>query len=400
MKAILKRNKPLLFLPLVLIPFIVLIFYILGGGENPKEEGQNPAITDTVRSANYNLPEADRSIEIIDKTEAAVSTNEITLSHDYNILGEGAEGRIDTAKQEPVLSEKAETDIADNEPSGIAPESNTTDPEQLLKHIEQRQQQIRGELESGKAVGFGAHAKASFSGQNKKKEQAGNETSGVKQQEPAIPATGIEELDRVFRQNACLSKANDSLSFQLKQAQAIQQNQEEEKKRYTALEKSQQSAFKPSEQKGSLLKAEVYETATVLTGNRVKLRLLEDGWLNGAKIPKGTFLYGTCAVTNERLQINIRQIPVNGNFIPVDITVYDLDGLAGLYVPDNAARKIAKEVGSSTNTSSMFGVTGNPLTYAGIQAADRTAQSLFRLVRIKKVTVKKNTLVFLINKPK
>ena len=149
-----------------------------------------------------------------------------------------------------------------------------------------------------------------------------------------------------------------------------------------------------------MLKAEIYETATVLTGNRVKLRLMDDGWLNGVKIPKGTFLYGTCEVANERLQITIRQIPVREHFISVDITIYDLDGLAGLYVPDNAARKVSKEVGSSANTSSMFGVAGNPLTYAGIQAADRTAQSLLRTVRIKKVTVKKNTLVWLINKPK
>lgn len=400
MKVILKRNKPLLFLPLVLIPFIVLIFYILGGGENPKEGGQNPAITDTVRGANYNLPEADRSIEIIDKTEAAVSTNEITLSHDYNILGESAEGRIDTAKQEPVLSEKAEAGIADNEPFGTLPESNTTDPEQLLKHIEQRQQQIRGELESGKAVESEPHEKASCSRQNRKTERVTQATSSQKQQEPVIPVTGIEELDRVFRQNTTLSKQNDSLRAQLIQSQAILQKQEEERNKKANLEKTGQSAFKPKEQISSILKAEVYETATVLTGNRVKLRLLEDGWLNGIKIPKGTFLYGTCAVTNERLQINIRQIPVSGNFISVDITVYDLDGLAGLYVPDNAARKVAKEVGSSTNTSSMFGVTGNPLTYAGVQAADRTAQSLLRLVRVKKVTVKKNTLVFLINKPK
>ena len=81
------------------------------------------------------------------------------------------------------------------------------------------------------------------------------------------------------------------------------------------------------------------------------------------------------------------QIPVQDNFLPVDLSIHDLDGMEGLYVPDNAARKVAKEVGSSTNTSSMFGVTGNPLTYAGVLAADRTAQSLLRMVRLKKVTV-------------
>jgi hypothetical protein len=97
------------------------------------------------------------------------------------------------------------------------------------------------------------------------------------------------------------------------------------------------------------------------------------------------------------LHIHVTQVPVHDNFLPVDLSIHDLDGLAGLYVPDNAARKVAKEVGSSTNTSSLFGVTADPLTYAGVRAADRTAQSLFKMARLKKVTIKKNTLVYLIN---
>ena len=109
-------------------------------------------------------------------------------------------------------------------------------------------------------------------------------------------------------------------------------------------------------------------------------------------------MYGICKAENERLQIAVTQIPVKEKFVPVEISVCDLDGLPGLYVPDNASRKVAKEVGSSANTSSMFGVTNNPLTYAGIQAADRTAQSLLKMIKIKKVTIKKNTLVYLINK--
>ena len=149
-----------------------------------------------------------------------------------------------------------------------------------------------------------------------------------------------------------------------------------------------------------MIEAEVYETTTVLTGNRVKLRLLEEAWLNGVKIPINTFLYGICEVSNERLQIEVMQIPVGEKFVPVQVTVCDLDGLPGLYVPDNASRKVAKEVGSSTNTSSMFGFTNNPLTYAGVQAADKTAQAIFRMIKIKKVTIKKNTLVYLINKSK
>ena len=90
-------------------------------------------------------------------------------------------------------------------------------------------------------------------------------------------------------------------------------------------------------------------------------------------------------------------MPVGEDFLPVKLAIHDLDGLQGLYVPDNVARKISQEVGVSTNTSSMLGVTNNPLTYAGIRAADRTAQTLLKRVRQKKVTVKKNTLVYIIN---
>lgn len=400
MKLALKRNKPLLFLPLVMIPFIVLIFYILGGGKNPKGKDQSQDRQDTVRGANYNLPEADRSIEIIDKTEGSLSPDEITLTRDYNILGESAALKADSSAEELGSYQTYEKITTDNESSGIAAENNITDPEQLLKHIQRRQLQIRSELETGKQREPGFQSTASDPGLTKGSEP--DKGAKVKTERPVSPVTetGIEELDRVFRQNVYLAKLNDSLSFQLKQAHATRQKQEEGKNRYMALENAGQSAFKPKEQPGSMLKAEIYETAIVLTGNRVKLRLLEDGWLNGVKIPKGTFLYGICEVANERLQIKIRQIPVREHFIPVDITICDLDGLAGLYVPDNAARKVAKEAGSSANTSSMFGVAGNPLTYAGIQAADRTAQSLLRTVRIKKVTVKKNTLVWLINKPK
>ena len=74
--------------------------------------------------------------------------------------------------------------------------------------------------------------------------------------------------------------------------------------------------------------------------------------------------------------------------------------MEGLYVPDNATRKVYQEVGSSTNTSSLMGVTNDPLTYAGIRAADRAAQTMLKRVRLKKATVKKNTLVYLINQNK
>jgi len=400
MQKYLKRNKPLLFLPLVLIPFIVLIFYILGGGENPGSEQTVEQSAKARPGANYELPDADHKLEIRDKTELDQSSGDITMTHDYNILGDDGESKIDS------VGHGDPTKISEDASNGPSKETelaiNTSDPDELLKHIQRREEQIRTELESGEDTKAEARPKASVDKAVSKnlakvvKSPKASENESV----PTLPVTGIEELDQVFRQNQQLSRQNDSLKLNLQKAEAFQKQVEAEREQSFKLQKGSTSVFKPSTVESSRLKAEVYETTTVLTGNRLKLRLLDDATITGIRLPAGSFLYGTCEVANERLRIAIHQLPVGDSFIPVDISVYDLDGMKGLYVPDNASRKVMKEVGSSTNTSSMFGVTGNPLTYAGVQAADRTAQSLLRMIRIKRVTIKKNTQVWLINQSK
>ena len=392
MKAYLKRNKPLLFLPLVLIPFIVLIFYILGGGTKKEKEEEQQKQQQAVKGANYTLPDADKSVAIYDKMDNYSSKKEVTTSHDYNIAGEADSLATEESPEEEILSEErllsGKRNLYKSDPVPAIEQEPSVD---LLAHIRQKEQTVREDLENSQSKSGNSHLE--------QQSDAVKETTG-KKASPELPVTGIEELDNVFRQNSKLAKQNDSLSIRLKESTVKNEKLEAEKNNRSTLEKIGTSGFKPKDMAVPVIEAEVYETTTVLTGNRVKLRLLEEAWLNGVKIPANTFLYGTCEVSNERLQIEVQQIPIGEKFVPVAITVCDLDGLPGLYVPDNASRKVAKEVGSSANTSSMFGVSNNPLTYMGMQAADRTAQSLLKMIRIKKVTVKKNTLVYLINKSK
>jgi conjugative transposon TraM protein len=394
MKAYLKRNKPLLFLPLVLIPFIVLIFYVLGGGEKPEKEEQKQKEKQVAKGANYTLPDADKSVAIYDKMDNYSAQKAVTSTHDYNITGEPdsiPEEIVEEAMtEEQLLSGKK--NLYQNDP---VPEMNTDVSTDLLAHIRQKEKKVREDLENSQTEAKSKDEDAASNSAGKDKRES-NDQKGSS----AIAPTGIEELDKVFRQNSRLAKQNDSLNIRLNEISVKNEKLEAEKNKHATLEKGGKSGFKPKDTAVPVIEAEVYETTTVLTGNRVKLRLLEEAWLNGVKIPVNTFLYGICEVTNERLQIEVLQIPVGEKFVPVQVSVCDLDGFPGLYVPDNASRKVAKEVGSSANTSSMFGVSNNPLTYMGMQAADRTAQSLLKMIRIKKVTVKKNTLVYLINKSK
>lgn len=395
MKAYLKKNKPLLFLPLVLIPFIVLIFYVLGGGEKKGKEEQKQKEQQAVKGANYTLPDADKSVAIYDKLDNYSSKKEVTTSHGYNIAGESDSTNEETLADETLTEEKLLSEKKHLYKNDPVPELNADVSTDLLAHIRQKEKKVREDLENSQAEAKSQNEDVDSNQDEKDKKQSDDQKGST-----SIAPTGIEELDKVFRQNSRLAKQNDSLNIRLKETTSVNQKLEAEKNKRSTLEKGGKSGFKPKETAVPVIEAEVYETTTVLTGNRVKLRLLEEAWLNGVKIPVNTFLYGICEVSNERLQIEVLQIPVGEKFVPVEVTVCDLDGLPGLYVPDNASRKVVKEVGSSANTSSMFGVSNNPLTYMGMQAAYRTAQSLLKMIRIKKVTIKKNTLVYLINKSK
>jgi conjugative transposon TraM protein len=400
MKTFLKKNKAALILPLALIPFVVLIFYILGGGEKEGSETDKEVENKTSKGINYILPEAESSIEIFDKMDA-YQKNEVIATQDYDILGgkdstgqmnEPAAGGMDSLQAYPALAQAQNLDGSTN----------------LLEHIKQKEESINKELSTQDENTTDGNRQKSENGYQKKTK--GTPSRQAESNKPLIQEgkheqagtnfnyTGIGELDKVFDENLVLNRQNDSLKFYLLQTKSQLSEIEKVKNASFSLDKKQVSVFnKRGEQIIAPLKAEIYETETVLDGNRVKLRLLEDAQINGLEITKNSFVYGICKINNERLHIEITQLPVGESFLPVKLSIHDLDGLPGLYVPDNAARKVTKEVGASTNTSSMFGVSNDPLAYAGIRALDRTAQTLLKSVRLKRVTVKKNTLVYLIN---
>ena len=85
-----------------------------------------------------------------------------------------------------------------------------------------------------------------------------------------------------------------------------------------------------AETAGNTIQAVVHEDQTLVTGAVIKLRLLDGIYVNGKMIPKGSFVYGTCALNNERLEVKITSIRYLNNILPVALAVYDLDGMEGL----------------------------------------------------------------------
>ena len=408
MKNYLIKNWPLLFLPLVMIPFIVLIFYILGGGSAPANEKNVDQPTTSKDGINYQLPEADRTIGIVDKMEAAQSQSDRIATRDYHIETDEGLPLITFGEDSTTLPDdtKSENRADRNGSKGSNHSAETNSQDHLMAHIKRQEAQVKLEMEQAAkdTATFGKGEMTKQVGQpatlNNDKQQ---QEPKSKSKEPDHHPSGIDEVEALYNRSLALERQNDSLSFRLKEANQREEKRALDQARSYSLDKTGGSLSAKDKSTAAIpgaIRAEIYETATVLTGNRVKIRLLEDTRLNGREIRRNTFVYGICRIDNERLQIEVQQIQTDGQFLPVKITVCDLDGLPGLYVPDNALRKVTKEVGGSANTSSMVGFTGNPLTYASVQAADRAARTVLQVVKQKKVTIKKNTLVYLINKTK
>ncbi|WP_444660055.1 conjugative transposon protein TraM [Flavobacterium columnare] len=152
------------------------------------------------------------------------------------------------------------------------------------------------------------------------------------------------------------------------------------------------------------IKACVHETQTVIGETGVRLRLLETAQTSRCTIPKGTIITANAKLEGGRLQLKVTSIEFEGNIIPVDITIYDLDGQQGLYVPYspemNALTEMAGNMSQQSGTSLML------TQSAGQQVASDLSRGVVqgisgyfsKKVKTPKVTLKAGHQVFLVSK--
>jgi len=152
------------------------------------------------------------------------------------------------------------------------------------------------------------------------------------------------------------------------------------------------------------IKACVHETLTVVGETGVRLRLLEPAKTPVRIIPQGTIVTANAKFQNGRLQLKITSIEWEGNIIPVDITIYDLDGQQGLYVPYspeiNALTEMAANMSQTSGTSIMMTQNAGQQVAADLsRGVVQGISSYFaKKIRTPKVTLKAGHQVFLVSK--
>ena len=152
------------------------------------------------------------------------------------------------------------------------------------------------------------------------------------------------------------------------------------------------------------VKACIQETQTIIGESGVRLRLLETAQTPNRTIPEGTLLTAIAKFQGGRLQLKVISIELDGNIIPVDITIYDLDGQQGLYVPYspemNALTEMAGNMSQTSGTSLMLTQSAGHQVAADLSRGVVQGISGYfsKKVKTPKVTIKAGYQVFLVSK--
>lgn len=156
-----------------------------------------------------------------------------------------------------------------------------------------------------------------------------------------------------------------------------------------------------------LIKAMIDKTTKSTDGTRLRFKLLDDVIVENVKLLKGTYLYGTVSgFGSQRVKAKISSILVGDKFLKVDLSVYDVDGMEGFYVPEssfrdfvqNAAAGVASQQIQFSNNSSGTGFNAENFALQALQNIYSAGSSaLSRNVKKNKAKIKYNTIVYLIN---
>lgn len=329
-----RTKKMMLVLPLLVLPFLALGFYALGGGKGDNSVNELNA----GRGINTELPDAAFKKE---DPQSKLSLYELA-------------GRDQSAKPDSLP-----ISVTGQEFTGAAP---VPDPNE--QRINERLAQINSEVNRPVTT-------------NSYKAQSAVNTSGNNM---SGDVDRLEKLMRTMQEDKTEDPEMKQLSEMMDKIIAIQNPE-------SVAAKQVKTATDVGDAKFKAIPAQIVDKQRAIQGATIKLRLQDTVTLYGYLIPKGHEIFGTCRITNQRLLLDIKNIRLGTSIIPVDLSVYSLDGMPGLYAPE---AELAGAAGSGADDAvrsiGMYGMDQTIATQVAGASID-AAKSLFSK-KIKKIKVK------------
>ena len=160
-----------------------------------------------------------------------------------------------------------------------------------------------------------------------------------------------------------------------------------------------------NEKEPTMIKAIIDENVKAVDGSRVRLRLLDDVEIGEIIVKKGAYLYAIMSgFGSQRVKGTVKSVLVDDEIVKINLSLYDTDGMEGLYVPSSQFRETGKDVASGAVTGNVdinTTNTGSSFSQWGMQtmqnAYQKTSNAIGKAIKKNKVKLKYGTFVYLIN---
>jgi conjugative transposon TraM protein len=397
-----KRRQMLLVLPIIILPFITLLFYILGGGTMEATGAANKI----KKGFNFTLPipkfKEDSSLDKMSYyDQAAVDSVKLQeqIKKDPNYLNQKI---LEESLNDFTKSDFSTQGFSKNRTGLNSKPLQDSNEKKIYEKLQALQKAVSQPAVSDK---YG-HDMREFENYGSSKD-APDEMQHLEKMMSAMgestkPDPELAQLGGMLENILDIqhpSRVQERLkqSSEIKKGKTYTVNHKKAENNISYLEQGQVSkavqpnAFYTIEQNADSLQqnsiqAVIHETQTIVNGSIVKLRLSSDVTLQGTVIPKNTFLYGTAALKGERLEVKIDNIRYGNSIFPIQLSVYDIDGIEGIYVPGTISRDSAKaSADRSIQTLGLTGITdswGAQAAEMGIEAAKSLMSKKVKLIKV------------------
>ena len=229
------------------------------------------------------------------------------------------------------------------------------------------------------------------------------------QREQALREELEQALAQLRDQSAAQVTGNAAGTTPVESSRAVVSPQEEDES-YEVVKRVRQSSdyfhtVSENEPQLDLIKAIIDEDIKAVDGSRVRLRLLDDVEIGTILLPKGSYIYAIMSgFSGQRVKGTVKSLLLYDEIVRVSLSMYDTDGLEGLYIPSSSFRETTRDVASGalgSNMSLSQGNYSNSLSQWGMQALQnayqRTTSALGKAVRKNSAQLKYGTFVYLVN---
>ncbi len=345
-----KRRKMLLVLPLLVIPFLTMAFWALGGGKGTQDK------VIATEGLNLDLPNANlKEDKLMDKLSFYEKADKDSMKLEEWMRSDSYFKR-DTVPVFPNELEELTTLTASkyNQRLNTSPyEKGVDNPEH---QIMQKLKALENEMNKTAINTYEDPAK-----RNNGTDQFSSEVDRLEQLLQVNKAGSSDDPEMKQLENT-LDKILD-----IQHPQRVKERSQKNKdaayvvRKFSGADTIVKGFYSYSDDKEleradqNAIEAIVAANQTIVNGAVVKLRLLNDVFINGKLVPRDILVAGIATLDGERLNVEINSIRSGKSIYTVKLEVYDMDGLPGIYIPGTINREVAKE--SLNNSLSLADMT-------------------------------------------